>query len=149
MAQMTQLDDRYARPILLAASLLLISGAMLVLFHLLLLGWALYAAGHVLAMVAFVAIAVVYRDRMDAWAWLGLIVLEAGLAMGLLGIAEGLRVYSAPGGVAELRLPVDAVPLGLTAELVTWVGLAFFGLAARGARALPRGIGWVFVAAAL
>jgi hypothetical protein len=48
-----------------------------------------------------------------------------------------------------MELPVWTPPLGLTAELVTWVGVAFFGLAARGAHALPRGIGWVMVGAAV
>jgi hypothetical protein len=48
-----------------------------------------------------------------------------------------------------MALPVDALPLGLAAELVTWVGLAFFGLAARGVGVLPRGIGWLFLAAAV
>ena len=32
---------------------------------------------------------------------------------------------------------------------MTWFGVAFFGLAARGVHALPRGIGWFMVAAAV
>lgn len=140
---------RYARPLLMVAALLLVAGVMLTLFHLLVLGWAIYAFGHILAILGFAAIAAVYRERMDAWAWLGLIVLETGLILALPGIVSIGSGYAAPGGGAALILPASAQPLGLAAQLITWVGAAFYGLAARGARALPRGIGWVLVAAAV
>jgi hypothetical protein len=48
-----------------------------------------------------------------------------------------------------MELPVWTAPLGLTAELVTWIGAAFFGLAARGANVLPRGVAWLLVGAAV
>jgi hypothetical protein len=139
---------RFARPLLIAAALLLVAGVSLTLFHMLVLGWAIYAIGHVLTIVGFVAIAMVNRDRMDAWAWLGMVVLEAGLILAVAQIVSIGSAYTAPGGAAQMLLPVDTQPIGLAAELITWVGLAFFGLAARGAGALPTGIGWVFVAAA-
>lgn len=140
---------RYARPLLIAAALLLVAGVMLTLFHLLALGWAIYALGHVLAIIGFVAMAAVQRARMDAWTWLGLIVLEAGLVLALPQIVSIGSAYAAPGAAGQMALPADALPLGLAAELVTWVGLALFGLAARGANVLPKGIGWVFLVAAV
>lgn len=146
---MTDALARYARPLLLAGALMLVTGVMLTLFHLLVLGWAIYAFSHILAILGFVAIAAVYRERMDSWTWLGLIVLEAGLILALPGIVSIGSGYAAPGGGAALILPASAQPLGLAAQLITWVGAAFYGLAARGARALPRGIGWFFVAAAV
>lgn len=140
---------RFARPLAIGAALVLIAGVLLTTFHLLLLGWAVYALGYVLAMAAFVAVGAVNRDKMDGWAWAGLLVLEVGLVLGLAQVASIASTYAQPGAPAQLVLPLDAQPLGLAAELMTWVGLAFFGLAARGARALPTGIGWVFVVAAV
>jgi hypothetical protein len=146
---MNQVLSRYARPVLLGASLLLVSGALLALFHLLLLGWVVYAIGHALAILGFLAIAQVNRALMDPWTWLGLIVLETGLVLAMPGIASIGSTYATSGEQAQLIMPIDAPPFGFAAELISWVGVAFFGLAARGARALPRGMGWVFVAAAV
>ena len=140
---------RFARPLLIAAALLLVAGVSLTLFHMLVLGWAIYAIGHVLTIVGFVAIAVVNRERMDYWAWLGLVVLEAGLISAVAQIVSIGSVYTAPTATGHMLLPAEALPFGLAAELTTWVGLAFFGLAARGAGALPTGIGWVFAIAAV
>jgi hypothetical protein len=140
---------RYARPLLITAALLLVAGVMLTLLHMLVLGWAIYAIGHVLATVGFLAVTVVNRDRMDSWTWFALVVLEVGLIGGVLAVVSIGSAYAAPTGATQMALPADALPIGLAAELVTWVGLAFFGLAARGAHVLPRGIGWVFLAAAV
>lgn len=145
---------RLARPLAIAASLALSAGVMLTLFQLLTLGWGMYAIGHVLAIFAFVAIAATYREKMDGWSWLGLAVLLVGLVGGLAAVLSIALAYTQQGGVAagpaqSMLLPADAAPIGLAAELVTWVGLAMFGLALRGARALPRGIAWVFLAAAM
>jgi hypothetical protein len=140
---------RFARPLLLAAALLLVTGSWLTLFHMLVMGWAMYAIGHIVAIVGFVAIAAVFRERMEPWTWLGLIVLEAGLILALPGIVAIGSAYAAPAGAGQMILPADALPLGLAAELITWVGLAFFGLAARGERILSSGIAWTFVAAAV
>jgi hypothetical protein len=71
------------------------------------------------------------------------------MLLALPQIAAIWQAYAAPGAGADMELPVWTAPLGLTAELVTWVGVAFFGLAARGVHALPRGIGWVMVSAAV
>jgi hypothetical protein len=48
-----------------------------------------------------------------------------------------------------MELPVWTAPMGLSAELVTWAGAAFFGLAGRGNKVLPCGVGWLLVAAAV
>jgi hypothetical protein len=140
---------RYCRPMLIAAALLLMFGALMTLFDLLVLGWVTYAIGHILAIVGFGAIAGVNRERMDAWTWLGLLVLEVGLILALPQIVSIGSAYAAPIDTTQLQLPADSQPIGLAAELISWVGLAFFGLAARGVRALPSGIGWVFLAAAV
>lgn len=140
---------RWARPLSVVAALLLIVGVSLTSLNLLLGGWTVYAAGHVLAIAAFVAIGAANRSRMDPWAWLGLLVLVVGLVIALPQVAAIWQMYAAPGAGREMELPVWAAPFGLTAELVTWVGAAFFGLAARGAQVLPRGIGWAMVGAAV
>ncbi len=146
----------FARPLSVVAALLLIVGVALTSLNLLLSGWTVYAAGHVLAIAAFVAIGAANRSRMDPWAWLGLLVLVVGMVIALPQVAAIWQTYSEPVcGLALLNrcglmeLPVWTAPFGLTAELVTWVGAAFFGLAARGAHVLPRGIGWLMVAAAV
>jgi hypothetical protein len=139
----------WARPLSLIAALALIVGITLTSLNLLLGGWTVYAIGHVAALAAFVAFAGANRDRFDPWAWLALIVLVVGLVLALPQIVAIWQAYAATNAAREMELPVWTAPLGLTAELVTWLGVAFFGLAARGAHALPRGIGWVMVGAAV
>lgn len=143
----------FARPLSVVAALLLIVGVSLTSLNLLLGGWTVYAAGHVLAIAAFVAIGAANRQRMDPWAWLGLAVLVVGLLLALPQVAAIWQTYAQLGDPltirGEMELPVWTAPFGLTAELVAWVGAAFFGLAARGAHVLPRGIGWLMVAAAV
>jgi hypothetical protein len=142
-----------ARPLSVVAALTLIVGVTLTGLNLLLGGWTVYAAGHVLAIAAFGAIGAAQRARFDGWTWLGLLVLVLGMLLALPQVVAIWQAY-APGafhqvGGEHMELPVWTPPLGLTAELVTWVGVAFFGLAARGAHALPRGIGWLMVGAAV
>ncbi|MEP7379678.1 MAG: hypothetical protein ABI725_08985 [Chloroflexota bacterium] len=146
----------FARPLSVVAALLLIVGVTLTSLNLLLGGWTVYAAGHVLAIAAFVAVGAANRQRMDPWAWLGLLVLVVGTVLTLPQIAAIWQTYAEPicgltlwNSCGTMELPVWTEPVGLTAELVMWVGTAFFGLAARGAHVLPRGIGWVMVGAAL
>lgn len=143
----------FAGPLSRVAALALIIGVTLTGLNLLLGGWTVYAAGHVLAIAALGAIGAAGRSKFDAWTWLGLLVLVLGMLLALPQIVAIWQAY-APGalhhvGTQPMELPVWTPPLGLTAELVTWVGVAFFGLAARGAHALPKGIGWVMVGAAV
>ena len=139
----------WARPLSLVAALALIVGVILTGLNLLLGGWTVYAIGHVAAIAAFIAFAAANRDRFDPWTWLALLVLVIGLVLALPQIVVIWQAYAAPNAGRDMELPVWTAPLGLTAELVTWVGVAFFGLAARGVHALPKGIGWVMVAAAV
>jgi hypothetical protein len=143
----------FARPLGVVAALLLIVGVALTSLNLLLGGWTVYAAGHVLAIAALLAFGAANRQRMDGWAWLGLAVLLVGLLLVLPQVAAIWQTYAQLGDPLTVRgdmeLPVWTAPFGLTAELVTWVGAAFFGLAARGAHVLPRGIGWLMVGAAV
>ena len=141
------------RPLSVVAALLLILGVTLTSLNLLLGGWTLYAAGDVLAVAALGTFWVANRSRLDGWATLGLLVLLAGLVLGLPQVVSIWHTY-APGGFSQvasqqMELPVWTAPFGLTAELVTWVGAAFFGLAGRGAHVLPRGVGWVLLATAV
>jgi hypothetical protein len=112
-------------------------------------GWTVYAVGHVLAIAAFVAVGAANPQRMDGWTWAGLLVLVVGLVLALPQVATIWQIYAAPGAGRDMELPVWTAPMGLTAELVTWAGAAFFGLAARGNHVLPRGVGWLLVAAAI
>jgi len=144
---------RWARPLALVSALALLVGVGLTGLNLLLVGWSVYAVGHVGAIGAFVAICAANRGRMEPWTWLGLAVLVIGLLIGVPQVASIWQDYAAGGSVLPvagraMELPVWTAPLGLTAELVTWVGAAFFGLAARGAHVLPTGIGWLFLGAA-
>jgi hypothetical protein len=146
---------RWARPLALVSAFLLLVGVTLTGLNLLLVGWSVYAVGHVGAIVAFVAICAANRRRMEPWTWLGLLVLVVGLVLGLPQIGAIWQVYAEPlcgltllNRCGMMELPVWTAPFGLTAELVTWVGLAFFGLAARGAQVLPTGIGWILLGAA-
>ena len=140
---------RYAKPILLLATSLLLAGVLLTVSNLLLIGWTVYAAGHVLAIVAFLALGALYRGRLDGWSWTGLLVLELGLIMALPQIANIWSSYVITPTAAQMLVPAQAQPIGLAADAVVWLGLAFFGLAARGARALPAGVGWVFAFASV
>ena len=145
---------RWARPLAVAAALLLIVGVTLTGLNLLLVGWSVYAVGYVAAIVAFVAICAANRSRMEAWTWLSLGVLIIGLLLGLPQFGSIWQDYAQGGSVLPvagraMELPVWTAPLGLTAELVTWVGVAFFGLAARGAHVLPTGTGWILLGAAV
>ena len=141
--------DRLTKPFLLLVAALLLGGLMLTGFNLLLLGWSVYAIGHVGSIGAFLLIGWAYRERMDAWAWVGLGVLLAGLVAALPQVAQIWVDYSVTPSGLTMYVPSETPPIGMLASLVTWVGLAFYGLAARGARALPAGVGWVFVAAAI
>jgi hypothetical protein len=145
---------RWARPLALSAALLLIVGVTLTGLNLLLVGWSVYAIGHVGAIGAFIAICAANRSRMEPWAWLGLGVLVVGLVLGLPQVALIWQDYAAGATVLPIagramELSVWTAPIGLTAELVTWVGAAFFGLAARGAHVLPTGVGWILLGAAV
>src|SRR4051794_17886062 len=140
---------RIARPLLLIDAAMLLGGVLLTAMNLLLVGWSVYFVGHVLAIAAFLSIAALVRDRMDGWSWAGLLVVELGLILALPQVAAIWQAYSATPTAAEMQLPSLTYPIGLFAELVFWVGLAFFGLAGRGARALPAGVGWMFVLAAV
>ena len=140
---------RYAKPILLLATSLLLAGVLLTSSNLLLIGWSVYAAGHALAIVAFLALGALYRGRLDGWSWAGLVVLEVGLIMALPPVANIWSSYSLTPVQAQMLVPAQAQPIGLAADAVVWLGLAFFGLAARGARALPAGVGWLFTIASV
>src|SRR4051794_16273861 len=70
---------RVCRPLLLLDASLLLAGVLLTSFNLLLIGWTVYAVGHVLAILAFLSVAAFRRDRMDGWTWAGLLTLEAGV----------------------------------------------------------------------
>ena len=146
---MLDLIARFARPILIGSALLLLAGITLTGLNLLLLGWSIYTVGHLGAILGFVSVGAVNRKRMDGWTWLGLLVLVVGLLLGLPQVASIWSTYAAAGAGTDMELPVWTPPMGLTAELVTWVGAAFYGLAARGSRSLPGTIGWALVAAAL
>ncbi len=146
----------FARPLSLVAALALIVGVTLTGLNLLAGGWTLYAAGHVLAIAAFVAVGAANRQRMDGWTWAGLLVLVVGLVIALPQVAAIWQTYAEPicgltllNRCGVMELPVWTAPLGLAAELVTWVGAAFFGLAARGNHVLPRGVGWLLLIAAI
>ncbi len=140
---------RYAKPILLLDTSLLLAGVLLTSSNLLLLGWSVYAAGHVLAILAFLALGALYRGRLDGWSWAGLLVLELGLILALPQVANIWSSYAVTPTQAQMLVPAQAYPIGLAAEGITWLGLAFFGLAARGARALPAGVGWLFAIASV
>ena len=140
---------RYARPILLLGTSLLLAGVMLTSSNLLLIGWSVYACGHVLAIVAFLALGALYRGRLDGWSWAGLLALEVGLILALPQVANIWSSYSLTPTQAQMLVPAQAQPIGLAADGIIWLGLAFFGLAARGARALPAGVGWLFAFASV
>ena len=138
---------RYAKPILLLDTSLLLAGVLLTSSNLLLIGRSVYAAGHVLAILAFLALGALYRGRLDGWSWAGLLVLELGLILALPQVANIWSSYAVTPTQAQMLVPAQAYPIGLAAEGITWLGLAFFGLAARGARALPAGVAWLFAIA--
>lgn len=138
-----------SRPFLLLVAALLLAGVLLTAFNLLLLGWSVYALGHIGGICAFLLVGLAYRSRMDAWVWAGLGVLIAGLVLALPQVAAIWLEYSRTPMGRDMLLPAFQPPLGIVAQVLTWIGLAFYGLAGRGARALPPGVGWVFVAAAV
>lgn len=140
---------RYARPIVLLDAALLLIGILLTSMNLLLIGWSVYVAGHFLAIVAVLAIAAYYRQRMDGWAWAALLVFELGLLLTLPQLAAIWSSYSQTPSGAVMLLPSQTAPIGRFAELVLWLGAALYGLAARGARALPTGVGWILVVASV
>jgi hypothetical protein len=140
---------RYARLILLIDSALLFAGITLTSFNLLLLGWTVYAIGHLGAIVAFISIGAFYRRNMDGWAWTGLGVLILGLVLALPQVANIWSSYAQTPTGAVMLMPVETIPIGQICELVIWIGLAWYGLAARGAKALPAGVGLVFVCASI
>jgi hypothetical protein len=143
------LIDRFARPYLLGVAALLLGGALLTGLNLLLIGWSAYAVGHIGLIGAFLLIASAYRSRMDAWAWVGLALLLIGLVGALPQVFLIWTAYTTRMTGGEMLLPAAQPPFGVIAEYVTWVGLAFYALAARGARALPGGVAWLFVAASI
>ena len=140
--------ERMSRPLLQVVAALLLAGVLLTSFNLLLLGWSVYALGHIGAIGALLLGGLAHRERMDGWAWAGLGVLVAGLVLALPQIASIWLEYSRTPTGRDLIVPAFEPPLGFVAQIMTWIGLAFYGLAARGVRALPAGVGWVFVVAA-
>lgn len=139
----------HVRLIVMLDAALLFLGIVLTSFNLLLIGWSIYILGHLGAILTFAAIAAFYRQRMDGWSWLGLLVLVAGLLAALPALASIWTSYQQVPTHAELLVPLQTAPIGLAAEITTWVGLAFYALAAHGTPALPRGVAWLFLLAAL
>ncbi len=141
---------RYCRPLLLASGTLLVAGLLLTGLNMLVIGWSVYAVGYIGLMLALLAIAAAKREHMDGWTWAGLAVLLVGLLIGLSSLVSIWSAYAQTGlAGAPMRLPVDAAPLGYAGELITWVGLAFFALAARGAKVLSGPVAWTLVAASV
>lgn len=138
-----------ARPLLLLSGVVLLSGLLLTVLHMLAIGWGLYAAGYVVSIVAFLGLGASNRERMEAWSWFGMIILLLGLLLGLASIATIWITYADAGFTGAMLMPRDAAPIGLTAELVTWFGLAFYALAARGAGALSGAAALLFVIASI
>lgn len=149
MGGLVTLLERIARPYLLLVSALLLGGVLLTVFNLLLVGWSVYALGHIGAIGGVLLVGLGYRSRMDGWSWAGLGILVAGLLLALPQLASIWLTYSTEPIGRDMLIPSSEPPLGAAAELVTWIGAAFYGLAARGVRALPPGVGWVFAAAAV
>jgi hypothetical protein len=141
--------DRYARPFLLVDAALLLGGVLLTSFNLLLLGWSVYAVGHLGLIVGLVLFGMRNRDRLDGWAWAALGVLIVGLVLALPGLLSIWQGYVTTPTRGQMVVPSEAAPIGRFADLVTWVGAGFFGLAARGVRVLPAGAGWILVVAAV
>jgi hypothetical protein len=140
---------RYARPLLLLDAALLFGGVMLTSFNMLLVGWSVYVVGHALLIVALLALAAAHRARMDGWSWAGLLVLELGLILALPQAASIWQTYYNTPIAGLMLMPAAEAPVGRAAEGLTWIGFAFYALAGRGARALPGGVAWMFVAAAV
>jgi len=141
--------DRMTRPYLLVIASLLLGGVVLTALNMLFVGWSVYALGHIGSIFAFILIAAAYRSRMDGWAWVGLAVLIFGL---MTALPQTFLIWSAyttrmTGG--EMLIPAAEPPFGVVAEWVTWLGLAWYALAARGVHALPAGVAWIFVAASI
>ena len=141
--------ERLARPYLLLVAALLLGGVLLTGLNLLLVGWSAYALGHIGLIVGFMLVGWAFRARMDAWAWVGLAVLLVGLIGALPQVFLIWSAYTERMTGGEMLILASHEPIGLVAEWVTWIGLAFYALAARGARALPDGVAWIFIAAAI
>jgi hypothetical protein len=140
---------RVGRPLLLLDASVLLVGVLLTAFNMLLIGWSVYAVGHVLAIVAFLAIAALHRDRMDGWTWVGLLTVEVGLILSLPQVASIWSSYVETPTAVDMLVPSQTAPIGRFAEAIVWIGVAFFGLAGRGASVLPSGVGWIFVVASV
>lgn len=140
---------RYARQIVMLDAALLLIGVLLTSMNLLLIGWSVYIAAHVLLIVALAAIGAHYRTRMDGWSWAALFAVEIGLVLALPQVATIWSSYLQTPTGAVMQVPSQTAPIGRFAELVFWLGLAAYGLAARGAKALPALVGWIFAAAAV
>jgi hypothetical protein len=141
--------ERYARPFLLVDAALLLGGVLLTSFNLLLIGWSIYAVGHLGLIVGLVLFGMNNRDRLDAWAWAALGVLLVGLVLALPGVLSIWQGYVPTPTRGHMVVPPEVAPIGRFADLVMWVGVGFFGLAARGVRALPAGAGWILLVAAV
>ena len=106
------------RPLSVVAALLLIVGVSLTSLNLLLGGWTVYAAGHVLAIAAFGAIGAANRQRMDPWAWLGLAVLVVGLLLALpQGVVATFMSRAAAEGLFAAKIG-EVLPRGEKAVVV-------------------------------
>lgn len=141
--------ERHARTTLLGAGVLLTAGLLLTTLHLLPLGWSVYMAGHLLAIVGFLAVGSVNRRRMDGWAWAGLLVVVAGLILALPQLYDIWYAYVVDGWDWSIIAPVESPPIGLAAEWTIWIGVAWYALAAYGARALSGVAMVLFVEAAI
>jgi hypothetical protein len=140
---------RVGRPLLLLDASLLLAGVLLTSFNMLLIGWSVYAIGHVIAILAILAIAAMRRDRMDGWSWAALLTVELGLILALPQVASIWSNYVQTPSGTDMLIPSQTAPIGRFADAVLWIGVAFFGLAGRGARVIPSGVGWLFVFAAV
>jgi len=139
---------RYARPILLVVPGLLAIGALVTILGLPLIGWSIYGLGYLGLLLALPAVVAVYRASLDRTSWIAFGVLYLGV---LLGVPVMLMVwghYAQNPAVHDALTPYVITPLGMLAGAVAWIGLALFGLAAYGARAVPRGGAVLLVVAA-
>lgn len=139
----------YARSILLLVAGSLAMGAVLTVTGLPMIGWTIYGIGYVGLLVALPAVVAVYRTSMDRLTWVAFAVLYVGLLMGVPAVLTVWGSYAQNPSLLDAVLPYALAPLGMLAAVVTWVGLAFFGLAALGPRGLPIGGALLFVVAAL
>jgi len=149
MALLSRWLERRARTILLASGVLLTAGLLLTTLNLLPLGWTVYVAGHVVAILAFPAVGLVNRRQMDGWSWSALLVLVVGLVLALPQLLAIWQVYVIDGWDFGIQVPVEWAPIGLAAEWVIWIGLGWYALAAYGAGALSGVAMVLFVESAI